>query len=579
MSIENKSLFKDKAYLFFLFVPVISLITGFLFANKVYGTHFVPDRYLYIFAGVLVILNALHTLVILKKRKVMSWILSVISVLLSVVFVIANIYFSKVTSTIDKISDNASSVTSDVSVVVLKDSGISDVSGLFGKKIGLTDSVAVKAYAMSICNETGEVYSFADYEHVAVLFEALLQGYEDGVIVESEFLDVYSELEGYEDFFEKILVLQNKEVVVSDESTDIVFDRTASLKLSDLLETRDIAEDTAAESGALNETVSEAGEAGQSLSSQDIGNNGNGTGNGKVSSEDTSSSNTSKPVVVNTGGVPSSDSGAHTSRLSWGDDIITAPSGCFIAYVSGIDTVGSVDVKRRSDVNILAVVNTNTGTIQLIDTPRDYFVILPQVNAADKLTHAGIYGTDYSIAALEKLYGVHVDYFLRMNFTGFVKIVDTIGGLDVYSQYEFTVDPVKTYTVGMNHLNGVEALAFARERYSFSSGDLQRGVNQMAVINAMVQKFATPEVIYNFQAILDCVSDSMQTSMPTDVIYSFVNRQIQTGTGWNINSFEVGGFGASSTTYSGPTKVGYVMTPNDNDVAAAHNLIRSVVGY
>ena len=63
---------------------------------------------------------------------------------------------------------------------------------------------------------------------------------------------------------------------------------------------------------------------------------------------------------------------------------------------------------------------------------------------------------------LERLYGVQIDYYLRINFSGFVDIIDALGGIDVNSEYEFTVEPIKTYHVGINHLTGLEALAFAK---------------------------------------------------------------------------------------------------------------------
>lgn len=120
--------------------------------------------------------------------------------------------------------------------------------------------------------------------------------------------------------------------------------------------------------------------------------------------------------------------------------------GNFVLYFSGIDVWGWTDTKSRSDVNIIAVVNTNTRHIQLVNTPRDYYVELPISNGAkDKLTHAGLYGVENSMGALEMLYGIDIDYYLRMNFSGFEKIIDTMGGIDVYSEYEFTVDPIKHY--------------------------------------------------------------------------------------------------------------------------------------
>ena len=152
-------------------------------------------------------------------------------------------------------------------------------------------------------------------------------------------------------------------------------------------------------------------------------------------------------------------------------------------YLSGIDTYGGISARSRSDVNILAVVNTRTKNILLLSTPRDYYVDFEATGGAkDKLTHAGIYGVEQSMDALERLYDIDIDYYLRINFTGFVDIIDALGGVDVYSDYDFTVQNIKEYHKGYNHLDGLEALAFARERYSFADGDYQRARNQMEVI-------------------------------------------------------------------------------------------------
>ncbi len=255
-----------------------------------------------------------------------------------------------------------------------------------------------------------------------------------------------------------------------------------------------------------------------------------------------------------------------------------AKDGTFLVYVSGIDTYGSVNVKSRSDVNILAAVNTKTGTVQLINTPRDYFVAFPEKNnAKDKLTHAGIYGIDCSISTLEQLYGQKIDYYVRMNFSGFEGIIDAMGGVDVESDYAFSVDGY-SYTKGTNHLNGAQALRFARERHSFSEGDVQRGKNQMAVITAVIKKAASADTLKNFNSIMNQLSGTFQTNMPTETMYSLVSKQLSSGTSWNVESYTVTGTGSMSTeTYSMPGRNLYVMIPDQTTVDQAKTLINNVL--
>lgn len=250
----------------------------------------------------------------------------------------------------------------------------------------------------------------------------------------------------------------------------------------------------------------------------------------------------------------------------------------FVVYISGIDTFGDVSVRSRSDVNILAVVDTKTKHIQLINTPRDYYVTHPKSNGVkDKLTHAGLYGVDNSIGALESLYDVKVNYYVRMNFSGFEQIIDAMGGIDVYSDKDFTVEPVKHYTVGENHLSGIEALAFARERHAFAAGDIQRGENQMKVVTAMINKLSSKEVLYNYSKILDGVAGAFQTDMSSEDIYSLVKNQLVNNTSYTIDSYTVTGEGKSCTTYSMPRTRAYVMEPNVDDVNHAKELINGVL--
>ena len=102
------------------------------------------------------------------------------------------------------------------------------------------------------------------------------------------------------------------------------------------------------------------------------------------------------------------------------DDSLTKEP--FTVYISGIDVYGDVSQTSRSDVNIIAVVNPNTNQILLVTTPRDYYVEIPGVSEGqeDKLTHAGIYGIDASMATLSELYETDINYYVRLNFTSLI---------------------------------------------------------------------------------------------------------------------------------------------------------------
>ena len=238
--------------------------------------------------------------------------------------------------------------------------------------------------------------------------------------------------------------------------------------------------------------------------------------------------------------------------------------------ISGSDTRSNViDQRGRSDVNIIASVNTQTHQILLISIPRDYFVPLDVgvEDAYDKLTHAGIYGMDVLMGTLENLYGIDLDYYFRLNFVGFEQVIDALGGVDVYSAYEFDSGDYH-YQQGTNTLNGAQALAFVRNRYAFADGDRQRGKNQMAVVEGVLKKATSPSVLSNYLSILDSIQSCVDTNVPYDVISTLVRQQLQDGATWNVDSFSVNGSDSHSTTYSMNQDL-YVMIPDEATVQEA----------
>ncbi len=254
-----------------------------------------------------------------------------------------------------------------------------------------------------------------------------------------------------------------------------------------------------------------------------------------------------------------------------------ADSSSFIMYLSGIDTYGSVSTRSRSDVNILAVVNTETKNILLLSTPRDYYISYSVTGGAkDKLTHAGIYGIDASIDALEQLYDVDVNYYLRVNFSGFIDIINALGGVDVNSDYDFTAGGTEFHKE-LNHLNGEEALSFARERHSFKDGDFQRGRNQMEVIRAVIQKAASSSLLTNYMSVMNAVAGSFETNMSQEEIADLVKMQLSDMAGWNITSYTAEGQVSSAETYSMPGQRLSVVIPNESSVEEAKGMIRDVL--
>lgn len=250
----------------------------------------------------------------------------------------------------------------------------------------------------------------------------------------------------------------------------------------------------------------------------------------------------------------------------------------FNIYISGIDVSGDITTNSRSDVNIIMTVNPNTHKILLTTTPRDYYVTLPGISGdqRDKLTHAGIYGVDESMATLESLYGIDITYYARVNFTSLIRIVDALGGVDVNSEYAFETGRYQ-FQQGVNHLNGEQALAFSRERYSFSSGDNQRGKNQEAVLTAILQKAMSPALLTNASELITSVSDCVETNMSRTEMAKFINMQLSDGADWTIESTAATGTGDNQACYSSGSQLLYVMWPNEASVAEISEKMQQIL--
>jgi LCP family protein required for cell wall assembly len=262
----------------------------------------------------------------------------------------------------------------------------------------------------------------------------------------------------------------------------------------------------------------------------------------------------------------------------------------FIIYVSGISSDDGEDTKLASkalsDVNILAVINPETKQVLLVTTPRDSYIKISNssgVTGYDKLAHAGSYGVDKSIEALENLYGINIDYYVKINFAGSQAVIDALGGITIESEIEFTngweAAPVSYHFVqGANECDGEKAIAFARERKAFAAGDFQRGRNQTVVIKGIIQKATSPAILTRYSAVMDTVSDMFLTNIPSSAISDLVKLQLSNSTPWNIQTYSISGktdeyrhlevsnvYGAS------------IVLPYEEDISTATKLMNKVI--
>lgn len=269
-------------------------------------------------------------------------------------------------------------------------------------------------------------------------------------------------------------------------------------------------------------------------------------------------------------------------KTSIKDEAKVHDSNVFNIYISGIDTYGSISTVSRSDVNLILTVNMNTHKILMTETPRDAYVKIPDGGADqyDKLTHAGIYGVETSEKTLENLYGITIDYYARLNFDSFLKLIDALGGVTVYNSQAFTsLHGNYDFPVGNVTLDSDKALGFVRERYSLEHGDYDRGNNQMKVIQAILNKMTSLKSVSNYSTIISNVQDSIQTDMKLDTVMKLVNSQLDSGEKFTITSQEVTGTGSTGelTSYAMPSSSLYMIKLDDASVAKASQAIKDVM--
>lgn len=260
----------------------------------------------------------------------------------------------------------------------------------------------------------------------------------------------------------------------------------------------------------------------------------------------------------------------------------------FMVYISGLDTRNQNQIKEKglSDVNMVVAVNPNTKKVLMINIPRDYYVPLDgDSNKMDKLTHAGNYGIGCSMKTLESLFDIKFNYYFKVNFKSVVDIVDSLGGITVTSDFNFSSTfslSGKSYTFkkGENNISGDAALAFARERKKFSKGDRQRGIHQQKVITGIINKLISPSMLNpaKINKVLSSVTSNTKTNVSSSQISSLVQMQLNDMASWDIQSFSVDGTGSSRPSYAAGGQKLSVMIPNSETVEEAKAKIAQVIG-
>ena len=470
-------------------ITIIVIMLSVVFMGLLAMTKMIPTIYMLIIGIVLAVIAAIIWLLVWHTRYTGRFIGgTVLAVIMIAILAFGGFYINKTRSAISNISGETTEVTQ-MAVYVKSDDAADSVEATAGYTYGILSSLDrenTDGAVAHLNSEFGTEVQTKEYAGLTELADGILNGEVNAMLLNSGYLSVYEDMDGYTDFSTKI-----KEVGTVD----------------------------------VESTIQSAEE--------------------------------STPI----------------------EPITTANGGkVYTIYLSGIDTRGEMTAKSRSDVNIIATVNTDTHEILLVSTPRDYFVPLSiSGGAPDKLTHAGIYGIDVCMDTLGMLYDIDINYYFRINFGGFVKVIDALGGITVNSDYDFDSKNILGYhfNKGENYLNGEQALIFARERYAFQEGDRQRGKNQMEVIRGVVKKALSPEILTSYSSILSSLDGCFGTNITYEEIAQILQQQLTNGGDWTIVSYSVNGTGATEKPYSMSQKA-YVMVPDYNTVDKAKSLMEKV---
>lgn len=397
---------------------------------------------------------------------------------------------------------------------VSNESSIQSVADMAGKTIGTIDNMNNRAMVEDAMNQIrtaagSDNISYKSYKNIAALLEGLKTKEVDAILYNQNLAQMFDEvIEGFTGTIRNIAEYEVR-VVVSDSMEYQTEEETGSESETE----------TAAPKPDWNDDIK--------VPVYNPARDPNAPAGGGYIGGDNTRDNASKGPITNR---------------------------TFNILISGQDAYGKVSGRSLSDVNIIMTVDPMKKTILLTNTPRDYYVPIPGVtpsNVRDKLTHAGNYGVWTSVATLENVYQTQIDYYVKVNFTSFVQIIDALGGIEVNSPQAFTTIHGNKFEAGKITLaTGARALEFARERKAFATGDNQRGKNQMAVINGIIDKAISPALLTNFTGIINSVKASVQTNMTMDEITSLVKMQLDNPGSWTIKQQAATGTGGLRYCYS-----------------------------
>lgn len=255
----------------------------------------------------------------------------------------------------------------------------------------------------------------------------------------------------------------------------------------------------------------------------------------------------------------------------------------FVVYVSGLDNVGQPNYNGLSDVNMLLMVDPQNHHVEMISINRDTYVPNKKFgDYPDKLTHLGWQGVEAGAEALERVFGIEIDYTVKVTFESLIKIIDALGGIDVDVQISFTEqDENRSFKSedlihlekGFQHLNGKEALAYARHRKSAGWGVKGREQAQRDIIAAVVDKVLSVEGALKIGDVMNVAASYVATNLPMSSAKGFVMNAIEDGSPWTFGSRTVDSqYEFLMPTASYPYQDLYAVLLSEKDMQQIHDM-------
>ncbi|ALV22703.1 MAG: LCP family protein [Carnobacterium sp.] len=172
----------------------------------------------------------------------------------------------------------------------------------------------------------------------------------------------------------------------------------------------------------------------------------------------------------------------------------------------------------RADSIIIATINPETEDVRLLSIPRDTRVTLPD-GRIDKINASYAYGgIPMTVETIENFLNIPIHYYAQINMQGLVVLVDALGGITVDSPLEFDVQDIEDkegeihIDKGIQHLNGDQALGYARMRYDDPAGDWGRQERQREVVTEIINETISIKSLTNFSKIFNAVGPNVETS-------------------------------------------------------------------